>query len=84
MLRSLDIRDMLIIERLSLAFQPGLVGAGLLGDAGVKEHLQQHISEFVPKFVRDTGVHRVEQFVGRFRDAANRRVEAGAISPRGQ
>jgi hypothetical protein len=40
------------------------VSGCLFGDPGVKEHLQQHISELLAQFLGVAVAHRVEQFVG--------------------
>ena len=54
----------------------------VLGDAGVKKHLQQHISEFLAQLVGVAAVHRVEQLVGLLQQVAAQRVVRLLALPR--
>ena len=36
----------------------------ILGDTGLKQHLQQNVAELLAEFVGVTTAHRVEQLVG--------------------
>ncbi len=55
---------------------------GVLGDAGVKKHLQQHVSEFLTQFVGVAATHRVEHLVGLFEQVAAQRIVRLLAFPR--
>ena len=54
----------------------------VLGDARVKQHLQQHVSEFLAQLVGVAAAHRVEQLVGLLQQVAAQRVVCLLALPR--
>ena len=59
----------------------GAVG-GVLRDAGVKQHLQQHVTEFGAEFVDVAAADRVEQLVGLLQQVPPQRVVGLLALPR--
>src|SRR6266516_5317969 len=53
--------------------EPGAIGA-LGGDPGVKDHLEEHIAEFVPQRVAVSGLQRLECLVGLLDQVARQRA----------
>ena len=54
----------------------------ILGDAGVKQHLQQHVAEFVAQLVGVAAADGVEQLVGLLEQVAAQRVVGLLALPR--